>query len=82
MGDLEQECDRQVSLDALLRVWQSKLLNDFTEPGDYFNIYVDSPFCEGAKCRFCGYGPNIIKSPSDNELKDRVLRRNTDRQYP
>ena len=54
-----------------MRVWQSKLLNDFNEGKDYFNIYVDSPFCEGGKCRYCCYTPNIIKSPSDNELKNR-----------
>ena len=46
-------------------------LNDFNEAKDYFNIYVDSPFCEGGKCRYCCYSPNIIKSPSDNELKNR-----------
>jgi hypothetical protein len=71
MGDLRQEYDGQVTLDALLRVWQSRLTNDFDEAKDCFNIYVDSPFCEGGKCRYCCYTPNIIKSPSDNELKDR-----------
>ena len=71
MGELEQKYGGQVALDALLQVWQSRLINDFNEAKDYFNIYVDSPFCEGGKCRYCCYGPNIIKSPSDNELKDR-----------
>jgi len=71
MGELEQKCGGQVALDALLRVWQSRLTNDFDEAKDCFNIYVDSPFCEGGKCRYCCYTPNIIKSPSDNELKDR-----------
>jgi hypothetical protein len=71
MGELEQKYRGQVALDALLRVWQSRLTNDFDEAKDCFNIYVDSPFCEGGKCRYCCYSPNIIKSPSDNELKDR-----------
>jgi coproporphyrinogen III oxidase-like Fe-S oxidoreductase len=71
MGNSEQENDRQAPLDALLHVWQSKLLNDFAEGKDYFNIYVDSPFCEDAKCRYCCYTPNIIKSASDSELVKR-----------
>ncbi len=71
MGTPEQKTDRKVPLDDLLRVWQNKLLNDFSGDRDYFNVYVDSPFCEHGKCRYCCYAPNIIKSPSDNELKNR-----------
>jgi len=71
MGTPEHETDRKVPLDALRLVWQNKLLNDFSEDEEYFNVYVDSPFCEGGKCRYCCYGPNIIKSQSDNELRDR-----------
>jgi hypothetical protein len=71
MDNLEQEYDGQVTLDALLRVWQTRLSDAFSEGKDYFNIYVDSPFCEGGKCRYCCYSPNIIKSPSDSELKNR-----------
>jgi len=68
---LAQKDDRQITLDALLRAWHHKLLNNFTESKEYFNIYVESPFCYGRKCRYCCYSPNIVESPADNEQKNR-----------
>jgi coproporphyrinogen III oxidase-like Fe-S oxidoreductase len=71
MSNTQQTGDRRIPLDALIRVWQRKLLDNFTEGQEYFNVYVDNPFCETVECRFCGYGPNIVRSRSDKELKDR-----------
>jgi len=68
MRNSDQENNRQVPLEALLTLWQNRLLNDFDEANEFFNIYVDSPFCEGAECRYCCYTPNIIKSASNSKL--------------
>jgi hypothetical protein len=71
MSNTQQTGDGRIPPDALLRVWHRKLLDNFAEGQEYFNVYVDNPFCEAVECRFCGYGPNIVRSRSDKELKDR-----------
>lgn len=71
MGDSEPRHIWQVPLDALLPVWHKKLLNDFSEGKEFFNVYVDSPFCVGTKCLYCCHTSNIIRSASGNRLVNR-----------
>ncbi len=61
----------QMPLNALLLLWHRKLANDFGEGKEYFNIYVDSPFCVGTKCRYCCHTSNIVSSTSANSLVNR-----------
>lgn len=71
MGDSEPRHIWQVPLDALLPVWRKKLLNDFSEDKEFFNVYVDSPFCVGTKCLYCCHTSNIIRSASGSRLVNR-----------
>jgi coproporphyrinogen III oxidase-like Fe-S oxidoreductase len=71
VGDSEPRHIWQVPLDALLPVWRKKLLNDFSEDKEFFNVYVDSPFCVGTKCLYCCHTSNIIRSASGSRLVNR-----------
>jgi len=75
LGDSRLSHLWQVPLDALLMLWRRKLATDFSEGKEYFNVYVDSPFCVGAKCLYCCHTSNIVRSTSGNGLIKRYYER-------
>lgn len=47
---------------AIQEAWKNKLLYNFDHQSEYFNLYIDSPFCLKNKCRYCCYNPTIIQN--------------------
>lgn len=62
---------RTISLNEIKQIWRYKLTRDFNAEKEFFNLYLDSPFCTVPQCEFCIYDPVLMKNSRVIALKDR-----------